>query len=93
MALYHPGSEERNYIVIPVKGHREDIEFVIRGTAASRQRDTVILVADFGADRETAAIARRLCEEYDRMKWIRGDGISQCLHQYLNGGTNKTGES
>ncbi len=88
MALYQPGSDERMYIVLPVKGHREDIEFVIRGTAASRRRGTVILVADFGADRETAAIARRLCCEYDRMEWVRGDAIEQCLHQYVNSATD-----
>ncbi len=92
MALYQPDCEERTYIVIPVKGHREDIEFVIRGVVASRQRGAVILVADFGADKETAAIAGHLCNEYERMEWVRGEAIAHCLHQYVNGGQHNKEE-
>ena len=83
---------ERVYTVIPVKGHREDIEFVIREAAASRKRGGVILVADFGADRETAAIARRLCSEYNRMEWVRGEAIELCLRQYVNCGEREPTE-
>ncbi len=84
MVLYQSGGTEREYIVIPVKGHREDIEFVIRRAVASRQRGTVVIVADFGTDAETASIARRLCDECERVEWVRGEAVEQCLRQHIN---------
>lgn len=74
-------------IVLPVAGHREDVEFRIREAVArvrrSGLRGAVIYVTDFGADSETAEIAARMCREFGMTEWVSRDELTQKIHAEL----------
>lgn len=75
LSFYHVSGGTREYIVLPVSGHVEDIEFRIRGAAVRRRRmgrHLRIYLANFGADAETAEIAKRMCEEFEGIEWVEG---------------------
>lgn len=67
-------------LVVPLAGHVEDVELLVRETVAAVRRTglrgAVIYVADFGADEETAAIAQRLCEEFGVTEWVPSGELS-----------------
>lgn len=56
-------------VVLPLRGHMEDAEYRIRGTAAWA-RGAAVYVVNCGADEETAEIAARLCEEIPSVYWV-----------------------
>ncbi len=86
--FYNNGNGMGEYIVLPVKGHMEDIEFRIRGAIVRRRRASrrlpQIYLADFGADSETAEIAKRLCDEFDVLKWVDGMELTKSLRENIN---------
>jgi hypothetical protein len=70
-----PGrGEEEVLVVLTVRGHREDVELRVRELvcAARRIRGASIILADFGADGETAEICSRLCGEFANVELIEG---------------------
>lgn len=75
-------------IVLPVKGHMEDIEYRIRGAIVRRRRASrrlsKIYLADFGADDETAEIAKRMCGEFDILEWVDGSELTKKLRENIN---------
>lgn len=72
-------------ILIPVFGHVEDIEFRIRGAVVRRRkswrRAPNIIIADLGADKETAEIAKKLCCEYDGIEWVEYGALTDELRK------------
>lgn len=80
-------------IVLPVKGHMEDIEFRIRGAIVRRRRASrrlpKIYLADFGADAETAEIAKRMCGEFDVLEWVDGTELGKKLRENINSQNKK----
>lgn len=55
-------------LVIPVAGHREDIEYIIRSAAVRekwyyRRGTGPVLLVDMGMDDETRLLAERICKE------------------------------
>lgn len=80
-------------IVLPVKGHVEDIEFRIRGAIVRRRRASRrlprIYLADFGADAETAEIAKRMCDEFDVLEWVDGAELSRKLRENISSQNKK----
>ena len=65
-------------VVLPLKGHVEDVELRVRGAVrlAGRVHATVLL-ADFRADGETREICTRLCREFDSVELIDGNAIAE----------------
>ncbi len=63
--LLGPGRECGGVWVIPVSGHREDIEVLVREAAARRLRGRPypVLLLDTGMDEETRRLAERVCAQ------------------------------
>jgi hypothetical protein len=76
------------YIILPVAGHTEDIEFRIRGAMArsrmSGRRTSKIYLADFGADGETAAIAEKMCSEFEILEWADGSELAEKIRRDID---------
>ena len=72
---------EDAFVVLPVCDHVEDVELRVRRlvSACGRMRGLSIVIADFGADSETAEICDRLCREFGRVKIIEGSRIGNFL--------------
>ena len=91
--FYNAGGGAGECIVLPVKGHMEDIEFRIRGAMVRRRRASrrlsKIYLADFGADDETAEIARRICGEFDVLEWVDGTELTKRLRENVNAENKK----
>ena len=86
LSFYHVNGGAGECIVLPVSGHIDDIEFCIRGAVARRQRvsrHAKIFLADFGADAETAEIARRMCGEFEGIEWVECDKLAECLRKNI----------
>lgn len=82
----------RNYqnkiIIVPVGGHVEDIEIFIRclinkSRGAKFGLVESIIIADMGADEETAKICNNLENEYDFIYFCEGKEISEKLSEKL----------
>lgn len=63
-----PAKGTAGVLVIPVAGHREDIEYIIRSAAVRekwyyRRRPGPVLLVDMGLDEETRLLAERICRE------------------------------
>lgn len=76
-----PRTGESGIWVIPVSGHRADIEYVIRSATvecrwAEKRRIRRVWLLDMGLDAETRRIAEKLCEETD--------GVGLCRPAELN---------
>lgn len=79
LSFYHVSGGAGEYIVLPVSGHIEDIEFRIRGATARRRRvsrHVRIYLANFGADAETTEIAKRMCREFEGLEWVEGTELT-----------------
>ncbi len=75
-----PGERgEGAFLVLPVSGHVEDIELRVRMlvNAGRKLRGASIVLADFGADRETEEICRRLCREFGTVKLLDGNRLAE----------------
>lgn len=86
ISFYSTKSDEWEYIILPVKGHMEDIEFRIRGALARRRRAHIskIYLADFGADDETAEIARKMCGEFEVLEWVDSFELTGNIRDEIN---------
>lgn len=76
-AVLPDDGEEEILVVLPVREHREDVELRVRGLvcACRRIRGASVILADFGADGETAEICRRLCEEFANVELMDGNHL------------------
>ena len=76
---------ERSCIVLPVSGHEEDIELRVRSLVSRtrRLRGAAIILADFGADSETAEIARRLCREFGTVECLSPEELAERLKEMV----------
>lgn len=85
-------SSIKNYqnkiIIVPVGGHVEDIEIFVRSLINKAKGANIglienIIIADMGADEETALICRRLEEQYEFIYFCEGKDISEKLSEKL----------
>lgn len=63
---------ETNTLIIPIKGHKEDAEFVLRKAAIKLKwknsgKNSSIICLDCGMDSETRKICSLVCKDYDFM--------------------------
>lgn len=65
--MLSPERENDFVMLVPLKGHREDAELILRSAAARvkwfGKRRTLVTVVDCGMDDETRELCRRLCRE------------------------------
>lgn len=66
--LLSPEREDTLLVLVPVRGHREDAELLLRSAVHRVQRmggrdEKILLCVDCGMDEETRCICRSLCEE------------------------------
>lgn len=66
--------------VVPLFGHREDVEYLIRSASACRRWNGrfggEICLVDIGMDEETSCLARRLCAEKTEVQVLRSDELA-----------------
>jgi hypothetical protein len=73
--MLSPGRGEKMLIVVPVTGHDEEAEFVLR-SAAQRAKwmggkdEKRVLCVDCGMDEETRRICETICREYRFMEIV-----------------------
>lgn len=78
------GRSGRMVVIIPVSGHHDDIEYVLR-SAAQRlkwmdgQKDVQIYCLDYGMDNETLRICRLVSAEYGFMKIVQPEQLDAYL--------------
>lgn len=71
-------------VIIPVSGHHDDIEYVLR-SAAQRlkwmdgKEDAQIYCLDYGMDSETLRICRLVSAEYAFMEIVQPDQLDACM--------------
>ena len=77
-------TQDSAFVVLPVSGHVEDIELRVRELVRGSRglRGAAIILADFGADGETAEICRRLCREFDTVRWIAGTALEKTIIEH-----------
>ena len=81
-ALLRAGGRETGaFVVLPLAGHMEDIEWRVRELAreSRKMRGKGILLADFGADGEALEIARRLAEDFPAVELVEGRRLAEKL--------------
>lgn len=88
LSFYSTNGSAREYLILPVKGHMEDIEFRIRGAMARRRKAgnhiSKIYLADFGADDETVEIARRMCGEFEVLEWVDSFELTENIRENID---------
>lgn len=66
--------------VIPISGHREDVEYIVRAAAAQRGRfggpKGRILLLDAGMDEETRRLAEQACRDVGTVDMIEENKLS-----------------
>ena len=66
-ALLKPKRGLRVVVTVPLSGHREDVEYMIRSAVArakwSGTRQTLVFIVDCGMDQGTYELCRVFCEE------------------------------
>ena len=80
MKLFLGGGGEKQscYVVLPVAGHVEDIELRVRQAVRNARRaHAALLIADFGADAETADLCRRLCRAFPTAELLDGSELEK----------------
>lgn len=88
VSLYSAKGAAKEYVVLPVKGHMEDIEFHIRGTVARMRKSgsctSKIYLVDFGTDDETAEIAKKMCSEFEILEWVDSFELAKNIRENLD---------
>ena len=82
LRLLRPPKHPAGLWFVPVSGHREDAEYLVRSLSARRRwggEGTEVCLVDVGADRETRAVARRACEEVPGVCWLTPEEAAEFL--------------
>lgn len=64
-----PHTRDKSVRILSVNGHRDDVEYLVRGAAVQRRwsgsllRPERLVLLDTGMDEETRALAEKLCAE------------------------------
>lgn len=78
--LLSPGKENRMIVLVPLRGHCEETEFLLRNAVARVRRmggkdDKVLLCVDCGMDEETRDLCIRFCTGHPEMLLVRPEEI------------------
>ena len=82
----------REITLIPVAGHMESAEWLLRSAAARRNPGETVLAVDFGADAETRVVIGRLCGELAGLRLVSAEELEAVLRQALHTGAPEEGE-
>lgn len=68
LRILRPPKDTGGVLVIPLSGHRTDVEYIVRSVTACERWGgngvhTRVLLLDAGMDAETRRLAERVCEE------------------------------
>lgn len=73
------------YVVIPISGHKDNAEAMLRNTAARMEwlggGKIRIICADFGMDEETKRLCRQICEEKPEISLCTIDELNTIMQQ------------
>ena len=77
---------ENTVLLIPVYGHNESIEMVLRNAIASGKwlsgtKSRPVICLDLGMDAETKKICEIFCEEYDFIELYSLEDFNKVMHQ------------
>lgn len=70
MCILSPKNEDKMIIIVPIKGHREDVEMLLRGASykakfCNVRKTPKLIILDCGMDDETLDICRVYCKEFN----------------------------
>lgn len=82
--ILKPKEEFAGIRVIPVSGHRTDMEYIVRSAAAQcKCAGGRALLLDTGMDEETRKIAERACEATGSVGFCEAADLDDILHKRL----------
>lgn len=86
LRLLAPPQKSNGVWLVPLSGHCEDVEYLVRSASAHRRwsSGSEICLLDVGADNETRAIADRLCSEMDGVRLLCAEELPDFLTQCQN---------
>lgn len=75
--IWKPRPDLPAMVILPVSGHREDVEFIVRGAAvryrwAAGKPHGRILLMDAGMDEETRRLAKAVCGQIPEVDFCEG---------------------
>lgn len=70
--ILRPGKETSGVLLLPLSGHRSDVEFIVQ-SAATRNRwltefSEQVLLLDLGMDEETRLLAENACRQFENVR-------------------------
>lgn len=76
----HSKQDKTVALVVPIEEHTEDIEHLLRSTAAKisfmgRNRWEKVICLDCGADAETKTICKKICTEFPYMEFLPKEAL------------------
>lgn len=77
--IFERNVRENAVLLLPVKGHEERIEWMVRNLLAERERRRVGIL-DLGMDKETREIAERLTKSSPVLSLLEQDGVLDFLN-------------
>lgn len=83
--ILRPAEEFAGIRVIPVGGHRTDMEYIVRSAAAQcKCAGCRVLLLDTGMDEETRRIAERACKATGSVGVYEAADLNEMLHKCLH---------
>lgn len=86
LRLLSPPRSADSVWLLPLSGHREDVEYLVRTAAARRCWNAGcsgdVCVVDVGADEETRLLARHVCEQVAGVRFLESGELSAFLSEW-----------
>lgn len=83
LRLLRPPRRTGGVWLLPLCGHCEDVEYLVRAAAARRRWNAEeaadVMVVDAGADEETRMLAQRVCDEVSGARFLRAEDLPEEL--------------
>ena len=81
-----PKEKQGWILAIPVKGHRENLEYQIRSAASHIKKAdhgvVSVVVVECGMDLETQEISSRTCERFKGTQTVKLEGLNQWVKDF-----------
>ena len=79
--IFERNIPEKTVSVLPVEGHEDRIEWILRGLLSEKGKRVAVL--DLGMDRETREIAGRIAESNPTLAIVELDGVSDFFRREM----------
>lgn len=82
--ILSPKGSKQTVTIVPVNGHEEKLEYIIRASLARSRWYTsrqLLVIADMGMDAETRMICERLCRDNEEIYCCKAQELNSVLEQ------------